>query len=181
MAPRHELTERELNRTLDLGSAVGSMQLAKFLGVSFRQLDYGTRQSVLHEQVGHGKKRVWTPPVIRRLQVAALLARHMPTRQSAWPGMIDIVAQGPAPPDEGYVLLRDEQVSYSPTPPALNPREGGVVVRYDDLWPLEGPDDFSLDAPEGFAEVDEYDPELNADAPVSYYEGPDTEEEAGLR
>jgi hypothetical protein len=52
------------------------------------------------------------------------------------------------------------------------------------LWHRSKPEVDEPDPDDGMRTIDDYDPELNMneDAPVSYYEGPDTWEEAeGLR
>lgn len=138
---------------------LGSMALCRRLGITHRQLHWATRHAGfvdLEPHRGTGRRMVWRPDEIRRMEVAVSLAKAIPrtTRginRSILPAAVDAVFRGPPPPDEGWALLAtdgaliySEELAFD----LASDEIGGVVARIEDLWPL--------DEPEGEEEVPEH-------------------------
>lgn len=115
-------------------------------GISFRRLDYLTRQAPLadtHPQLnqGSGCHRWWPVDVVTRLCVAGQITQALP--ELDLPHVAAQILAGPNPPPGGWIILRPQAqpaAVYVAHPAdlagALIGRGASLVVPYD-LRPLE--------------------------------------------
>lgn len=124
--------------------SLSSRNTAAVLGVTYRQLDYATRnvrqlRNLPTMSGGSGSRRRYDLDTIRRLMIAADLADAMPHGEyngggSQWIRAAEAtMAAGPPPPTGFAVLDGDGEVTYhemiDPSDFALGPI--GTVVRFD--------------------------------------------------
>jgi hypothetical protein len=107
--------------------------LADTLGLSYRQVDYLTRNGTLDGLTpGSGTRRTWPADTVVRLHVAKAL--HDAAPWVPWPTCARaVLATDTLPPPKGFVVMRaDETVEYVDSPLALigAMADGGVVADY---------------------------------------------------
>ncbi len=129
---------------------LGSVGLAKHLGVSHRQIYWAARWAGWTDTEpwrAKGSRMLWMPEQIRRMEVAAALAHADPGGKRGSGTILPLAAKavfaGPEPPEEGWAWLANGRVRYVDGPiitfhlgdPVA--ARGGLVVPIPELWPLE--------------------------------------------
>lgn len=113
-------------------------ELARHLGVSYRQLDYLARRPELRTvsadlagATGSGTRRHWSPEVVARLEIAGRLAD---VSGQPWGILAAAVMRSPEPPLAGWALLDGGGVHFAADEyelvEALAEVEGGIVARF---------------------------------------------------
>jgi hypothetical protein len=94
--------------TTTAAGGLSTADLARHLGVSYRQLDYLARTTIdggdLAGARGQGSRRVWRDDLVARLAVATVIAGVTGRR---WGEVARAVVDGPEPPPDGWVVVDD--------------------------------------------------------------------------
>lgn len=113
-----------------------SGELARHLGITYRQIDWVSRTGGVVEGQGSGSLREWGPQDVRRLEVARDLSDA--TGRTFTP-LGRIALAGPVVPDEGWAVLVGERIGYLDDTEVIGRLAEGLGGVYVPLRPLSAP------------------------------------------